>query len=141
MQISSYCKRYLSSCNSLNLYFPTASCIAAAREEREESPERVDVPFPNTEPKFLCHDCMRTKRPRLDRLLALLVSSLSYPQLISSVTSPMPPTSNDFPQCCLTTRRQRSLPYCMDTQSRIILGFCNSFTAIRISHLYRRLGV
>uniref|UniRef100_A0A2A4JRQ2 [histone H3]-trimethyl-L-lysine(4) demethylase n=1 Tax=Heliothis virescens TaxID=7102 RepID=A0A2A4JRQ2_HELVI len=50
-----------------------ASCIAASKEDREESPERVEVPFPNTEPKFLCSDCMRTKRPRLDRILALLV--------------------------------------------------------------------
>ncbi|XP_026730670.1 lysine-specific demethylase lid [Trichoplusia ni] len=50
-----------------------ASCIAAAKEEREESPERVEVPFPTPEPKFLCPDCMRTKRPRLDRILALLV--------------------------------------------------------------------
>ncbi|KAJ8707550.1 hypothetical protein PYW08_010802 [Mythimna loreyi] len=50
-----------------------ATCIAASKEERPESPERVDVPFPNTEPKFLCPDCMRTKRPRLDRILALLV--------------------------------------------------------------------
>ncbi|XP_059047112.1 lysine-specific demethylase 5 [Achroia grisella] len=56
-----------------------ASCIAAAKDEREESPERdrdrnerVDVPFP-AEPKFLCPDCVRTKRPRLDRILALLV--------------------------------------------------------------------
>nr|XP_049705710.1 lysine-specific demethylase lid isoform X1 [Helicoverpa armigera] len=50
-----------------------ASCIAASKEDREESPERIEVPFPNTEPKFLCSDCMRTKRPRLDRILALLV--------------------------------------------------------------------
>ncbi|KAJ0171214.1 hypothetical protein K1T71_013413 [Dendrolimus kikuchii] len=50
-----------------------ASCITAAKEEREESPDRVDMPFPNAEPKFLCPDCMRTKRPRLDRILALLV--------------------------------------------------------------------
>ncbi|CAB3255151.1 unnamed protein product [Arctia plantaginis] len=50
-----------------------ASCITSAKEERDESPERVFMPFPNTEPKFLCPDCMRTKRPRLDRILALLV--------------------------------------------------------------------
>ncbi|CAD0206331.1 unnamed protein product [Chrysodeixis includens] len=50
-----------------------ASCIAADKEEREESPDRVEVPFPTPEPKFLCPDCMRTKRPRLDRILALLV--------------------------------------------------------------------
>ncbi|XP_075987464.1 lysine demethylase 5 isoform X2 [Anticarsia gemmatalis] len=50
-----------------------ASCIASAKEERDESPERVYVPFPNTEAKFLCPDCMRSKRPRLDRILALLV--------------------------------------------------------------------
>ncbi|KAJ2954973.1 hypothetical protein O0L34_g3316 [Tuta absoluta] len=50
-----------------------ASCIAAAKEDREESPERVETPFPTPDPKFLCPDCTRTKRPRLDRILALLV--------------------------------------------------------------------
>lgn len=50
-----------------------ASCIAANKEEREESPERAESSFPTTEPKFLCSDCVRTKRPRLDRILALLV--------------------------------------------------------------------
>ncbi|KAL0859382.1 hypothetical protein ABMA27_010573 [Loxostege sticticalis] len=50
-----------------------AACIAASKEEREESPDRVELPFPSPEPKFLCPDCTRTKRPRLDRILALLV--------------------------------------------------------------------
>ncbi|XP_049881444.1 lysine-specific demethylase lid-like isoform X2 [Pectinophora gossypiella] len=50
-----------------------ANCIAASKEEREESPDRVELPFPVPEPKFLCPDCTRTKRPRLDRILALLV--------------------------------------------------------------------
>ncbi|XP_047540881.1 lysine-specific demethylase lid [Vanessa atalanta] len=53
-----------------------ASCVASARddtEEREESPERIELPFPCTETKFLCPDCTRTKRPRLHRILALLV--------------------------------------------------------------------
>ncbi|XP_028172031.1 lysine-specific demethylase lid isoform X3 [Ostrinia furnacalis] len=50
-----------------------AACIAANKEERAESPDRVELPFPRPEPKFLCPDCTRTKRPRLDRILALLV--------------------------------------------------------------------
>ncbi|XP_063389796.1 lysine-specific demethylase 5-like [Cydia fagiglandana] len=49
-----------------------AACITAAKEERAESEER-DLPFPTPEPKFLCPDCTRTRRPRLDRILALLV--------------------------------------------------------------------
>ncbi|XP_069362582.1 lysine-specific demethylase 5 isoform X2 [Maniola hyperantus] len=53
-----------------------ASCVASAREEledRSESPERIELPFPCTESKFLCPDCTRTKRPRLHRILSLLV--------------------------------------------------------------------
>ncbi|CAG4990017.1 unnamed protein product [Parnassius apollo] len=50
-----------------------ASCVASAKEEREDSPDRVELPYPTTEQKFLCPDCMRTKRPRLHRILALLV--------------------------------------------------------------------
>ncbi|CAH0731719.1 unnamed protein product, partial [Brenthis ino] len=53
-----------------------ASCVASAREDtedREESPDRIELPFPCTETKFLCPDCTRTKRPRLHRILALLV--------------------------------------------------------------------
>ncbi|XP_053618891.1 lysine-specific demethylase 5 isoform X2 [Plodia interpunctella] len=51
-----------------------SSCVTAANagEERESSPERTELPF-SAEPKFLCPDCVRTKRPRLDRILALLV--------------------------------------------------------------------
>ncbi|XP_060807535.1 lysine-specific demethylase 5 [Amyelois transitella] len=51
-----------------------ANCVSAANaeEERDSSPERTDLPF-SAEPKFLCPDCVRTKRPRLDRILALLV--------------------------------------------------------------------
>ncbi|CAH2238737.1 jg27662 [Pararge aegeria aegeria] len=55
-----------------------ASCVASAREEledRSESPERIELPFPCTESKFLCPDCTRTKRPRLHRILALLLST------------------------------------------------------------------
>lgn len=54
-----------------------ASCVSTAREQEEsraESPERVELPFPCTDVKFLCPDCTRTKRPRLHRILALLVS-------------------------------------------------------------------
>ncbi|RVE52903.1 hypothetical protein evm_002380 [Chilo suppressalis] len=50
-----------------------ASCIASSKEERSESPSRIEMPFASPEPKFLCPDCTRTKRPRLDRILALLV--------------------------------------------------------------------
>ncbi|XP_050678384.1 lysine-specific demethylase lid [Leptidea sinapis] len=53
-----------------------AACITAAHDEedeRAESPERVELPFPCDESKFLCSDCTRTKRPRLHRILALLV--------------------------------------------------------------------
>ncbi|XP_038219317.1 lysine-specific demethylase lid isoform X1 [Zerene cesonia] len=53
-----------------------ASCISGARDERserDESPERVELPFPCADAKFLCADCARTKRPRLHRILALLV--------------------------------------------------------------------
>ncbi|XP_045487990.1 lysine-specific demethylase lid [Pieris rapae] len=53
-----------------------ASCISAVRDEtedREESPEPIELPFPSPEAKFLCPDCTRTKRPRLHRILALLV--------------------------------------------------------------------
>ncbi|XP_068624801.1 lysine-specific demethylase 5 [Battus philenor] len=52
-----------------------ASCVASAKEEREESPERAPEPpaHASGEQKFLCPDCMRTKRPRLHRILALLV--------------------------------------------------------------------
>ena len=57
-----------------------AACVAANRSERPESPERerTELPFPAPEPKFLCPDCVRTKRPRLDRILALLVSTERY---------------------------------------------------------------
>ncbi|XP_041984302.1 lysine-specific demethylase lid isoform X2 [Aricia agestis] len=49
-----------------------ASCVAGAKEEPDggDSPERTDPP---PEPKFICPDCTRTKRPRLHRILALLV--------------------------------------------------------------------
>ncbi|XP_030021765.1 lysine-specific demethylase 5B isoform X2 [Manduca sexta] len=51
-----------------------ASCIAASREEREESPDRMETSSSMAiEPKFLCPDCVRTQRPKLDRILALLV--------------------------------------------------------------------
>ncbi|GBP65085.1 hypothetical protein EVAR_46879_1, partial [Eumeta japonica] len=59
-----------------------ASCINNAKESRESTPERADrdadspppsLPFPTPDPKFLCSDCSRTKRPRLERILALLV--------------------------------------------------------------------
>ncbi|KAI5645924.1 PLU-1-like protein domain-containing protein [Phthorimaea operculella] len=60
-----------------------ASCIAAAKEDREESPERVETPFPTPDPKFLCPDCTRTKRPRLDRILALLVWLQKLPVRLS----------------------------------------------------------
>uniref|UniRef100_A0A8R2CA09 [histone H3]-trimethyl-L-lysine(4) demethylase n=1 Tax=Bombyx mori TaxID=7091 RepID=A0A8R2CA09_BOMMO len=51
-----------------------ASCISSMKDEREESPDRGEgAPFSGAESKFLCPDCMRTKRPRLDRILGLLV--------------------------------------------------------------------
>ncbi|CAH4036696.1 unnamed protein product [Pieris brassicae] len=53
------------------------SCVSARdeTEDREESPEQIELPFPTPEvsPKFLCPECTRTKRPRLHRILALLV--------------------------------------------------------------------
>ncbi|XP_045539798.1 lysine-specific demethylase lid [Papilio machaon] len=48
-----------------------ASCVSSALEERDSSPERGEPP--PAEQKFLCPDCTRTKRPRLHRILALLV--------------------------------------------------------------------
>ncbi|XP_072946087.1 lysine-specific demethylase 5 [Epargyreus clarus] len=53
-----------------------SSCVSGLREsgsERGSSPEPAELPFPAAEPKFLCPDCTRTRRPRLHRILALLV--------------------------------------------------------------------
>lgn len=68
------------------LHTPAAACIALAKEEKEASPEReraADSPFGAAEPKFLCPDCVRTKRPRLDRILALLVTACDQPRLVT----------------------------------------------------------
>ncbi|CAG9570286.1 unnamed protein product [Danaus chrysippus] len=53
-----------------------AACVLSSRSEESESspePEAEPQPSPAPEPKFLCPDCARTKRPRLHRILALLV--------------------------------------------------------------------
>ncbi|KAL4712565.1 hypothetical protein ACJJTC_007581 [Scirpophaga incertulas] len=51
-----------------------ATCVASANEAREDSPMGSESGHPSVPPpKFLCPDCMRTKRPRLDKILALLV--------------------------------------------------------------------